>query len=202
MAQEPENDDDMEEVEYVDSRRDVPRFGPFVTIAVAILMLFGAASRIGKDNENINWLDSDSIARHNLDEESRRKQEAVATTLITLGTAPMPNTGAAQTNRAPIINRTVPPSRIDSPSNQGRRIDPGTANRGLRPPPVNDADRHSFDPAPEAGTRTRPDKVYVVQTGDNWVEIGKRTGKRWQDIQRANPQSKNGLRVGMRLTIP
>lgn len=209
MAQElDDNDDDMEEEEYVEPRRGLPRFGPFVTIAVAILMLFGAASRIGKDNESIRWIDSDYIASNKLEEEHRRKQDAVAATLITLGTAPVPNGHTQPSNRAPLINRSTPPSRVDAPSHRNSVRPPaaGSANGGVRPP--ND-DGSSWNnqglrpsDSPETGSRTRPGEMYVVAAGDNWMKIGKRFGKPWRDIENANPQSKAGLRVGMRLTIP
>lgn len=208
MAQELDNDDDMEEEEYVEPRRGLPRFGPFVTIAVAILMLFGAASRIGKDNESIRWIDSDYIAGKKLDEDRLSRQDAVAATLITLGTAPVPNGHAQTSNRAPLINRSAPPSRADAPS-RGNSVRPpaaGSANSGVRPPNDGGASWSNqglrpSDP-PETVSRTRPGEVYVVAAGDNWMKIGKRFGKPWRDIENANPQSKSGLRVGMRLTIP
>ncbi len=217
-----EVDDSAGDEEYV-RRAAPPRFGPFLTIAVAILMLFGAASRIGK-TENNSWLNLDLLANKSLEQEHLRLQEQRNTTLITLGAAPVqPQLPAANNNQSFRLDsrNALPPPRgdFDLEEYQNRqRLYEQRQNEQRRaalslPVPTESASRvqqddqqiSHFDPAPEAEpvTTIKPmGGVYVVADGDNWVKIGKHTGRRWQDIQKANPISMDGLRVGMRLVIP
>ncbi len=211
------NDDDDSSANAEPVRRTAPpRFGPFLTIAVAILMLFGAASRIGK-TENASWLNLDLLAQKSLEKEELRLQEQRATTLITLGAAPVKPQPANKPNHPRLDSRNLmPPPRgdFDLEEYQNRQLLYEQQRRALSiPAPIENSGREQygdqqinhFDPAPEAEPTT-PIKqrggVYVVADGDNWVKIGKHTGRRWQDIQKANPISLDGLRVGMRLVIP
>lgn len=209
-------EDEEEEEEAIAPRSLGPRFGPFVTIAVAILLLFGAASRIGKPAETGGLLGIDLLASQSLDNERLRLQEQRNTTLVTLGALPAPPEELRPPPRSVRIeNQVLPPPRGDVSylEYEERRRPPAplslpvpTDDAGsLRPDAGATAPGSSqFDPAPEAPQRPAPPAggTYVVATGDNWVKIGKATGRKWQDIQRANPQASEGLRVGMRLTIP
>ena len=215
MADENDMEDEVEEQEeeYSDSLRAQPRFGPFLTIAVAILLLFGAASRVGKKNDDRGWLGIDKIAERGLEQESVRREEERNRTIMTLG-----NKVAVQDSRAPatggrldLNDRVRPPSRLDNGLGMGG---------GYMPPmpmaptaaPMNmddydafsegDAGGNYFDPAPEAAPQPRAGNFYVVKTNDNWIKIGKKTGHNWRDIEKINPESRDGLRVGMRLTLP
>lgn len=210
-----DNIEDEEEEREV-RRPAGPRFGPFVTIAVAILLLFGAASRIGKTPTEGGWLNVDFLASKSLEREQLRQQEQRNTTLITLGAIPSAQGEVELPTRGLQLRENVlPPQRdvdyytyqeelerqrmtqvplsMQMPLEGNQHFDgSGTASR--------------FDPAPEATPHERNAteslRTYVVSQGDNWVKIGKHVGKRWQDVQRANPQAQNGLRVGMKLTIP
>lgn len=219
MAHEPDIDDDEEDYqEERRERRSPPRFGPFVTIAVAILMLFGAASRFGKTGDNGLWPNFDHLAANYIgggSQSQAQMQPAAGTTILTLGTEP-----PRQPSRGMALNmRATPPPRGDfdldryKPQSQ-------TGGAGLRPPQLSlpipgqsemennvpgAPGMSHFDPAPEArplAPEQRNASHYTVTAGDNWVKIGKATGKRWQDIQKANPESQAGLRVGMKLVLP
>ncbi len=214
------DDEDGDERETPPRRSSAPRYGPFLTIAVAILMLFGAASRFGK-SETGSWLNLDFLASRSIEQDRLRLQEQRNLTLVTLGavptashqnTAPAPDLAMA----APLQARAVlPPSRgefdletFELEQRERQRREQGiplsmpvqTGGGGV---PANDPDPVThFDPVPEAQPTVSAGTVYVVRQGDNWVKIGKATGKKWQEIQNANPTSKNGLRVGMKLVIP
>lgn len=218
MAHDYVDDDEDGYEEKAPRRVSGPRFGPFVTIAVAILMLFGAASRIGKPVESGNWLSLDLLASKSLNTERLRLQEQRNTTLVTLGAVPVAPEGLRPPPRGlHIEGQVLPPPRgeIGYDEYQEHRLPPA-------PPPLRmvartegtdgpDASESyipgagpNFDPAPEAPLRQpqASGSVYVVASGDNWVKIGKATGRKWQDLQKANPQAADGLRVGMQLTVP
>lgn len=207
------DDDESDEREEAVTRRPAgPRFGPFVTIAVAILLLFGAASRIGKPAENGNWLSIDLVASRNLSQERLRLQEQRNTTLVTLGVLPSaPNQLRAQPESLHMQGQVLPPPRGEVDYHQYRQMQAPPSiplsmtaqTRGARESSVS-VPAPQFDPAPEAPYRaSRPAGTqYVVSEGDNWVKIGKATGKKWQDILKANPQAEDGLRVGMKIIIP
>ncbi|MCD7897077.1 MAG: LysM peptidoglycan-binding domain-containing protein [Planctomycetaceae bacterium] len=213
------DDEDDEEREAPPRRSSPPRYGPFLTIAVAILMLFGAASRFGK-SETGSWLNLDFLASRSIEQDRLRLQEQRNLTLVTLGAvptrAPDPGPGPDLAMAAPLQNRAVlPPSRgefdletFEVEQRERQRREQGgiqlsmpvqtspTAGSGFDPDPAS-----HFDPVPEAQPSVSAGTVYVVREGDNWVKIGKATGKKWQEIQNANSTSKNGLRVGMKLVI-
>lgn len=205
-------DDEEEEDEVEEAsapRRSMPRFGPFVTIAAAILMLFGAASQVGKTSTGGNLFQQISMPGVQPDEVDE-PNERVATARVTIGARPVPENSLTPSQRhMRLDDRPVLPPRnvID----QGRDAGGQQPANTLRPPshpvmtnsPLAGNEPSRFDPAPEAATQSRPTgATYVVATGDNWKKVEKQTGKRWQDIQKANPESKSGLRVGMRLVIP
>lgn len=208
-------DNDGEQVDAQRRRRLTgPRFGPFVTIAAAILLLFGAASRLGKTSEDAGWLDLDFLASRGLERERARRQEQRNATLITLGAVPAPLEASAPPRGLHLSANVLPPERnVDfhawEESNRRRYDSPSPLSLAV-PAEGNHHPGESevaprFDPAPEAKPQTVPEShvgAYVVAQGDNWVKIGKHLGKRWQDIQKANPQAQSGLRVGMKLVIP
>lgn len=191
-------------------RRSGPRFGSFFTIAVALLLLFGAASRVGKLPETAALFGID-LAHENriLHEEERLR------TAISIGTVPVQPSAGGDV-RLPIDSGAMPPQRHMPPPPSGDRSnnDNGysgfdSGQRATVSIPQQD-DRYDND-APVAPRDERPTvrpnqpTTYVVVQGDTWVKVAKKTlgdSKRWQDIQRANPASRNGLSVGMRLTIP
>lgn len=213
MAADPiDNEDDAGD--SPERRRPLaPRFGPFVTIAVAILLLFGAASRFGKTSPDGGWLDLDFLASKSLERETARRQEQRNATLITLGAVPSPVDAGAFAPDAParalaLAENVVPPVReVDFASYS--QLSANAPTESNHHPGANEA-APRFDPAPEAkplasGGDSGDSALregYTVKQGDNWVKIGKQAGKRWQDIQKANPQAASGLRVGMKLTIP
>lgn len=212
-----EDEEDLEEAKKP-ARRSGPRFGPFVTIAAAILMLFGAVSRFGKTSEAGLWPNFDSLAANYMGKSrpTALPQDSAGTTTVTIGTLPPAPPAAApqsQPQRGMRLDmRALPPPRGDFDLNeyqeqqQQQRYDmPPLSIPGPAPLENNDAPARRFDPLPEAAPLSpdqRNTKTYTVANGDNWVKIGKVTGKRWQDIQSANPDSRNGLRVGMKLTLP
>lgn len=214
MAHYPDMDDDEEEWEDTPPRRRRgPRFGPLITIAAAILVLFGAASRLGKPQTANGLFSLDISANTRLEEERLRTEEQRHRTILTLGA--VPTTADSLRPRQPGIYNHSAPNSVQPPVRGD--FDPYAPMPqqmyNTRPPmqmyaPMDNApenyDRSGpFDPAPEAIPGVRPaGSTYTVAAGDNWVKIAKATGKRWQDIQKANPTSKNGLRVGMKLILP
>ncbi|MCD8350137.1 MAG: LysM peptidoglycan-binding domain-containing protein [Planctomycetaceae bacterium] len=210
-----EDEDREEDVREKPARRSGPRFGPFVTIAAAILMLFGAVSRLGKTSEAGLWPNFDSLAANYIGSQRPSGTASNAgTTTVTLGTLPASQPAG---NNEPVRGmrldmRAMPPPRGDFDLEDYSRREvsmpvslsiPGQQPLENNTPAVGDNRR--FDPAPEARPSTATERAattYTVREGDNWVKIGKVTGKRWQDIQTANPESRTGLRVGMKLTLP
>lgn len=209
------DDEADEQEEAVIRRSSGPRFGPFVTIAVAILLLFGAASRIGKPSEEGNWLSIDLMASKNLAKERLRLQEQRNTTLVTLGAIPVvPEQLRPPPASLRMDGQVLPPPRgeVDYQQYRQRQAPPiplsmtsqTQGGQGTSVDGQSSAVSPRFDPAPEAPRRAaRPAGAeYVVSEGDNWVKIGKATGKKWQEILKANPQAESGLMVGMRIRIP
>ncbi len=210
-----DEDEDREDGREKPARRSGPRFGPFVTIAAAILMLFGAVSRLGKTSEAGLWPNFDSLAANYIG--SQRQPAAASnagTTTVTLGTLPQsrPAGNNEPTRGMRLDMRAMPPPRGDFDLEEYSRREaslpmalsiPGQQPLETDTPAV--ADNRRFDPVPEARPSTPTERAaatYTVREGDNWVKIGRATGKRWQDIQTANPESRNGLRVGMKLMVP
>lgn len=217
MANDSENQEDEVEERRDSARRPGPRFGPLITIAAAILMLFGAASRMGKTSEAGLWPNFDSLAANYVGKSrpASGSAESAGTTVVTLGTLPP----ASQSSQMPqqrgmrLDMRGMPPPRGDfdldayqQPQSDQRAFPPlSVPGQQTENDAVRNGDARRFDPAPEAKQLTPEEKktsTYTVAAGDNWVKIGKVTGKRWQDIQNANPESRNGLRVGMKLVVP
>ncbi len=226
MSHYPEMEDDEEELEQRRARRprrSGPRFGPLLTIAVAILTLFGAASRLGKPQAGDGLFALDQSASNRLEQERIRSEEERLRTIVTLGAVPTtaeslrPSGFAARLDLNP-----VPPSRgdFDLDAYTREQLPPAPPAGGAPAAPgmslsipfagegggavADNYDRGArFDPAPEASPDSaRHPKTYTVQSGDNWVKVAQKTGKKWQDLQKANPASSGGLRVGMKLVIP
>lgn len=212
------DDEDDEEYEEVTNRPKGPRFGPFVTIAVAILLLFGAISRIGKPltDERLFGLDIATVTA--LQREEKIVEEQRNTTLLVLGATPTP----PDVLRPPpqgihSLPHAAPPVREDP---YAYDYDDGVSQVWENPTSLSlpmPTEGHSgvdslrpggssrFDPAPEAvphQRQTSASSTYTVAQGDTWHKIGQRVGLRWQDLQKANPQAQSGLRIGMILNIP
>lgn len=207
-----EEEDDLEETAV--RRPSGPRFGPFVTIAVAILLLFGAASRIGKPAENGNWLSIDLIASRNLAQERLRLQEQRNTTLVTLGVVPVaPERLRPQPVGVRMDSQALPPPRGDVDYHQYRQTQSIPLSMASSTQARGGRQEGGAEVAPTAAPAQKPvsrvsgaasgaAKSYTVAEGDNWVKIGKITGKKWQSILKANPHAEEGLVVGMKIVIP
>jgi LysM domain. len=217
MAEDYDYEDDDEREERR-PRRGQPRFGSFVTIAAAILMLFGAASRVGKVPEVPALFGIDRAQENYLQEQRER-------TVIQLGAIPSPSTnlrppsgsmpvnGNAMppirdvTRGHPSMSLVAPDERPDNPDyplpQDGEdRFEPQSV-RPLRPSDTVRNESRSGRSEPENSRNWNGN--YVVARGDTWVKIAKLTlgdGSRWQELQRANPAAKDGLKVGMRLVVP
>ncbi len=194
-------------------RRTAPRLGAFVTIAVALLLLFGAASRVGKVQETVALFGIDSQAENRI----RHEEERLRTALM-IGSAParrdevLPQTGVVG-----IDPQALPPRRsdfdIDSLRNAGERSN-SSAESGLTLSiPHNyennggaeEQPSYQSQPAPNRSEPSQSAKTYKVKNGDTWVKIAKQTlgdANRWREIMSVNPGAQNGLRVGMELRIP
>lgn len=221
MAEDFDNDDEDRREERR-ARRSQPRFGSFITIAAAILMLFGAASRVGKMPEIPALFGIDQAQQNYLLQDQR------ARTVAHLGALPAsPESLRPQTPGLPIDRNAQPPIR-HSAAPEGER-----GGNGLRPPsismvapdersepgyPMPRHDDNDIRP-PTTGNSLRPDLqtrrpvnddrpwtgTYTVANGDTWVKIAKRTlgdGSRWEELRKANPSAQKGLRVGMQLKVP
>ena len=210
-----------EEIDIEEERRETrrrrsvqPRLGSFITIAVAILLLFGAASRMGKSPETAALFNIDFSAGKQLRQEQNRlkSEEERLRTFLTIGAVPVqqPAVIPEQTSAMAAAN-PEPPYRGEFDIDEQRRLNrtvvsmPVPDSRGqenLRSPITEPAHNPAPEAAPQPQSRTGS---YVVANGDTWVKIAKSTlgdSKRWQEIQKANPEAQNGLRVGMRLVIP
>ena len=221
MAHYQEMEDDEEDLEETRAkpRRNGPRFGPLLTIAVAILTLFGAASRLGKPQSGDGLFTLDLSANNRLEQDRLRSEEDRLRTIVTIGAVPTTTDSLRPSSLTSRLDpNPLPPSRgefnIDLNARMRDRADGQTAGRVPVQPHMalsmsgnevaDNYDRSArFDPAPEAvpGGGQSP-KTYTVQAGDNWVKVAQKTGKRWQDLQKANPATTSGLRVGMKLIVP
>lgn len=225
MAEDYDDEEDRGE-ERRTRRRGQPRFGSFVTIAAAILMLFGAVSRVGKMPEIPALFGIDEAQRRHLQDVRRQ------TTVITLGSMPNTPSNLHPVNQGslPMESNPMPPLRpeVDPDEYRGRtslstplplyneeysyltpRPDPDAFDEGyntLRPNASGDSLRPNNNGGSQANNSgASGGGTYVVAEGDTWVKIAKRTlgnASRWQELQRANPSAGNGLRVGMRLVVP
>lgn len=197
------------EEEYRERRRGrQPRFGSFVTIAMALLMLFGAASRLGKVPETLSLFGIDASAREHIRIEDER-----ARTIINLGAQPIdprelhPDAGRVRINPNPL-----PPQRGEF--DIGHSLRPGLSMPVPLDNPPEDDQYDEPEEYPDVRRSLRPEPVrtpepqsrhYVVANGDTWNKIALRTlgdGKRWKELLQANPEAQNGLKVGMRLVVP
>lgn len=192
-------------------RRQVPRFGPFVTIAAALLLLFGAASRVGKMPEVPALMGIDQQAERRV-----RSDPSLIDAMVMIGGVPVEkNTVVPPRRSMPADGLPVPPSRGDLGLEE--RLSENTLN--LRPSPGlsmnyredagDDALTESYEysaPAPVQPDPEPPKKqTYRVSEGDTWAKIAKRTlgdVNRWQEIRSLNPKASGGLMVGMELTLP
>lgn len=206
MAEDYEDDDDYEEAPR--SGRG-PRLGSFVTIAAAMLLLFGAASNVGRVSEVNSLFNIDAVQEKRAAGE--RLQDERLKTIITLGAVPVPvERLRPQSGSVPMDSDVLPPRRLNQDDTPLRPTVSMPRPNSLRPDdqPRVDAyyygDENERDDYPplNSGRQTR---FYVVKNGDTWVKIAKETmgnASRWQDLVKANPSAKAGLQVGMRLTIP
>ena len=173
-----------------------PRFGAFITITVALLLLFGAASRMGKTTDPVALFGIDQQSEKlNKQEEARLKaSQVIGSTPI----APLPKTRQAME----LDEDFMPPIRSDY-SNIEQSIKDYMLETGMEAPRSTNG---QTAPAPTQPQQTQRIKNYTVTEGDTWFKIAKNTlgdGNRWQEIQKANPEARNnGLRVGLQLIIP
>jgi hypothetical protein len=210
---EMEDDEETPEQRRAKPRRGGSRFGPLLTIAVAILTLFGAASRLGKPQSGDGLFSLDLSASNRLEQDRIRSEEERLRTIVTLGAVPTPADSLRPAGFVPQLDpNPLPPERgefaldlrgeIRSRTGEAIPLSMPVSGTGGTAENYNRGER--FDPAPEAlpdDGRAHP-KTYTVQSGDNWVKVAQKTGKKWQDVQKANPASSGGLRVGMKLVIP
>ncbi|MDR1519873.1 MAG: LysM peptidoglycan-binding domain-containing protein [Planctomycetota bacterium] len=188
-----------------------PGIGSFATIALAVLMLFGAASRLGKTPETASLfgLDSQSEQRIRLEEERLKALQIIGAVPRRPGGGAAPGVdGIDEAALPPLRNAANPAIRrqrdmvsLAVPENAWERPD---SNDAYVDGGENLADASAGDdpePAPAAGQLGH----YVVAEGDTWVKIAQRTlgdAKRWRELFDANPAARNGLRVKMRLVVP
>lgn len=187
-----------------------PRFGPLFTIAVAILLLFGAVSHMGRVPEAAALFGIDTKAANDVERTERDRLKAA----LILGGKPVsveeiqPHQGSLPLDRTPL-----PPQRerVDLSAvlhHRGGETDypsaPHLENLTSGVEPGNQPLSQTFQP-PTQPERERPPSSYVVADGDTWAKIAKRLlgdSKRWMELQQANPAARDGLRVGMRLVVP
>ncbi|MDR3210647.1 MAG: LysM peptidoglycan-binding domain-containing protein [Planctomycetota bacterium] len=195
-------------------RSSTPRFGSLFTIALSLLLLFGAASQVGR-------IEATSDAFLGLDRQAERRirqEEERTRTAVMIGSVPV------RREEAPPSGFTLDPNPLP-PQRQGVGLEAvAGAGRELPPPPLSipfpagEAPSRQIEeggaldisdlvtPLEPAGEYNRPEgKTYRVENGDTWVKVAERTlgsAKRWREIFNANPTAQNGLRVGMVLSVP
>lgn len=202
-------------------RRQAPRFGAFVTIAIALLMLFGAASRFGNMPEPAALFGIDQKAEKTA---GRNIDDILRATVIIGGKPAWRDEVTPPANALDYDPGLPPPSRTSLGSDDRFSGPPDDDVRSILSIP------HQVDGGPEDPEDAPPEPVgymppapggsgeaaepppaferpetYVVAADDTWVKIAKRTlgdSGRWRDIMNINPASRNGLLVGMRLRIP
>lgn len=194
------------------ARSGAPRFGSLFTIAVALLLLFGAISNYGRLQQSVAFLGGlDSLAETRI-----RSEESRLKTAITIGARPVePQKLHPVHGTLPINPDAMPRQRPDVDPEHVRRPAAKHAPAPSASAVVSIADLvGSSDeefvpvmeqtPAPRPAAPARPATV-TVDASDTWFKIAQRTlgdGKRWQEIMNINPAAKNGLRPGMTLAIP
>ena len=199
------------------SRRGAPRLGAFVTIAASLLLLFGAASRIGKVQETVALFGIDRQAEARINQEEER-----LLTALMIGSSPVHRENIIpHTNVVGLDPNALPPPRsglgeggvvlsIPTQHNDPEGSENQRSNAAGMPPPPGSGSQSIERPtgavaAPAGGQPATQAKSYRVQEGDTWVKVSRRTlgsPDRWREIQSANPASQDGLRVGMDLVIP
>lgn len=214
MSEDYEDDDDIRDTRR-SGRGGLPRFGSFVTIAAAMLLLFGAASNVGKVSEFNGLFNIDGAQEKRL--QGERLQDERLKTIITLGAVPVPVEQLRQNNGSLPLDYDVLPPRRSETGLEGERDNPLRPSVSMltqqdSPPTTRRSPvRPGYagnDNYGDPDTPLRMDnqnRTYVVASGDTWVKIAKITlgdASRWRDLVNANPSAKEGLRVGMRLAIP
>lgn len=198
--------------------RAAPRLGAFVTIAASLLLLFGAASRVGKVPETIALFGIDNQAESRL----RQDQERERTALVLGNLSQSRPDGRPAQGSVRLDPNPTPPARgldasaLQTPSGSGNGVDSILSlsipqqvdqdgvgqNTGDYPTNLGAADR----PEPTREDQTnRAARSYKVKKGDTWARIAKENlgdANRWRELMKANPKIKDGLLVGMELVIP
>lgn len=196
-------------------RSAYPRYGSFVTIAAALLILFGAASRMGNVPETaaLFGIDMRNEGMLRQEEERQRARQMIGTTTPVLVSSDKPPS-------VHLDEDVLPPSRRGVAMNMASRQDaapPGIipmddgyeGGRGgpvptppLMPPTVVRGGERQMDPEPVAEGASH----YTVKQGDTWFKIARNLlgdGNRWQELLRANPGvGSSDLRVGLELRLP
>lgn len=194
------------------SGRTAPRFGAFVTIAVSLLLLFGAASRVGKTPETLALFGIDNQAENRIKQEEERLRTA-----LMIGSVPVRRDDVTPTSGSVHLDPdAMPPTRGDfdpetilsaNSNNNNNNSDSNSGQLMLAIPHANESLSAMASPTlPEnREPQATPKKNYRVKEGDTWVKVSRNTlgdPNRWREILAANPAASNGLRVGMDLTIP
>lgn len=195
------------------SRRAAPRLGAFVTIAAALLLLFGAASRVGKVEETLSLFGVDRMA-----EERIRQEEERLRTALMIGSVPVSRDETSPPSGSVKLDPNAqPPTRGNFDIERGRG-DSGSepAGEGMLSLSIPHNYGSDDDVSPMVSPsmpvpNQRPDspaaqqKMYRVKNGDTWVKVAKHNlgdANRWREIFDLNPAAQSGLRVGMDLAIP
>ncbi len=172
---------------------DGPRLGAFLTLTVALLLVFGGISRVGQLREigtRLSAPQEDRIAsaRRKLREERERA-------ILVIGSGSLG--GGFERTRAP--DSPVP---VSAPTER----DEAPAERAPAPPPPAPGGTPPPAPAPAPHERVPTDEQYTVRARDTLYEIAERfygDGTLWPLIRQANPGiDPNRLRIGTPLRIP
>ncbi|MDR2391995.1 MAG: LysM peptidoglycan-binding domain-containing protein [Planctomycetota bacterium] len=205
-----ENIDNNEE-EYRRSRRENRRgSGYSATVAAAVLVFFGAMSRLGKTPELPTFLELDNQAKRRiqLEEERLRAVQVIGPAFPENDAIAGPAGGREQPVGLPPFRDGLDSESLPLSAAQ-RRLD----NVSEPPEDVLDVSRaESGDgrqtpvrPAAADQSETGRPSRYQVTRGDTWAKIAQRflgDQNRWREIMDANPAARNGLKIGMLLILP
>lgn len=181
--------------------------GHSATVAAAVLVLFGAMSRLGKTPESPTFLELDKQSERRIQLEEKRLRA-----IQVIGSVPAGNDAGANLSGRAEDFVGLPPLRdgldADPLSLSAAQRRPGGASsfpeEGWDELPENETETLRRAPQEDQEDIARP-RRYLVAEGDTWAKIAKRflgDQNRWREIMDANPAAKNGLKVGMPLVLP